>query len=43
MVVIVLPGKPEDVARINEIAQVYKGRFKQQSVGAILRGACVSF
>ena len=43
MVVIVLPGKPEDVARINEIAQVYKSRFKQQSVGVILRGACVSF
>jgi hypothetical protein len=43
MVVIVLPGKPEDLAEINEIAQAYKSRFKQQSVGVILRPACVSF
>ena len=43
MVVIVLPGKPEDVVQIDEIAQAYKSRFKQQSVGIILRPACVSF
>ena len=43
VVVIVLPGKPEDVARVNEIVQAYKSRFKQQSVAVILRPACVSF
>jgi hypothetical protein len=43
IVLIVLPGKAEDLARVNEIAQAYKARFKQQSVGVILRPACVSF
>ncbi len=43
IVMIVLPGNPEDVARLNEIAEAYKARFKQQSVGVIMRGACVSF
>jgi hypothetical protein len=43
VVLIVLPGKAEDLARVNEIAQAYKTRFKQQSVGVILRPACVSF
>jgi Protein of unknown function (DUF3574) len=40
---IVLPGDPEDVARLNEIVEAYKARFKQQSVGVIVRPACVSF
>jgi Protein of unknown function (DUF3574) len=43
IVVIVLPGRSEDLARVNEIAQAYKTRFKQQSVGVIVRPACVSF
>jgi hypothetical protein len=43
VVLIVLPGKAEDLARVNEIAQAYKTRFKQQSVGVIVRPACVSF
>jgi uncharacterized protein DUF3574 len=43
VVLIVLPGKAEDLARVNEIAQAYKARFKQQSVGVIVRPACVSF
>jgi Protein of unknown function (DUF3574) len=43
VVMIVLPGKAEDLAQVNEIAQAYKTRFKQQSVGVILRPACVSF
>ena len=34
---------PEDIARLNEIAEAYKARFKQQSVGVIVRPACVSF
>jgi hypothetical protein len=43
IVLIVLPGKAEDLTRLNEIAEIYKRRFKQQSVGMILRPACVSF
>jgi hypothetical protein len=39
----VLPGNEEDEQRLNEIAAVYKGRFRQQSVGIIVRPACVSF
>jgi hypothetical protein len=43
VVMIVLPGSPEDMARLNEIADAYKKRFRQQSVGIVLRQACVSF
>lgn len=43
VVMIVLPGSPEDLARLNEIADAYKKRFRQQSVGIVLRQACVSF
>jgi hypothetical protein len=43
VVLIVLPGKDEDLVRVDEIAQAYKTRFKQQSVGVIVRPACVSF
>jgi hypothetical protein len=43
VVEIVLPGKPEDVDALKEIAQAYKTRFRQQSVGIVVRAACVSF
>jgi Protein of unknown function (DUF3574) len=43
LVQIVLPGKPDDDARLNEIAAAYKTRFRQQSVGIVVRAACVSF
>jgi hypothetical protein len=43
LVQIVLPGQAEDIARLNEIVAAYKRRFKQQSVGLIVRPACVSF
>jgi len=43
VVTIVLPGKPEDGERLTEVIEVYKKRFKQQSVGMVLRPACVSF
>jgi hypothetical protein len=43
VVMIVLPGKEEDMARLTEIADAYKKRFRQQSVGIVLRQACVSF
>ena len=40
---IVLPGKTEDQDRLTEIAEAYKSRFQQQSVGIIVRPACVAF
>ena|SRR5437764_400335 len=40
---IVLPGNADDLARLNEVAEAYKRRFRQQSVGMIVRPACVSF
>ncbi len=43
IVLIVLPGNAEDFPRLNEIAEAYKRSFGQQSVGMILRPACVSF
>jgi hypothetical protein len=43
LVSIVLPGKAEDEARLNEIAAAYKSRFRQQAVAIVVRGACVSF
>jgi hypothetical protein len=43
VVEIVLPGKPEDGERLKEIAAAYKSRFRQQSVGIVVRSACVSF
>jgi hypothetical protein len=43
VVMIVLPGNAEDMPRLTEIADAYKKRFRQQSVGIVLRQACVSF
>jgi len=43
VVQIVLPGQVDDIAQLNEIAAVYKRRFKQHSVVMIVRPACVSF
>jgi hypothetical protein len=43
IVLIVLPGEAEDLVRLDEVVRAYKTRFKQQSVGIILRAACVSF
>ena len=43
IVQIVLPGQVDDSARLNEIVEAYKRRFKQQSVVIIVRPACVSF
>jgi len=42
LVQIVLPGQV-DIARLNEIAAIYKRRFNQHSVVMIVRPACVSF
>jgi hypothetical protein len=43
LVEIVLPGKPGDIDDLKAIAQAYKERFSQQSVGIVVRPACVSF
>jgi len=43
VVMIALPGKPEDHDRLEEIARAYKKLFRQQSVAIIVRPACVSF
>ena len=43
IVTIVLRDSEKGQAEIDAIAQAYKKRFKQQSVGVIVRGACVSF
>jgi hypothetical protein len=43
VVQIVLPGQAADLTRLDEVAEAYKRRFKQRSVGLIVRPACVSF
>jgi hypothetical protein len=40
---IVLPGTPEDDARLRQIVAVYKTRFRQQSVGLVMRPVCAAF
>jgi hypothetical protein len=40
---IVLPGGDDDEARLDAIAKAYKAEFHQQSVGVIVRPACVAF
>jgi hypothetical protein len=43
IVMIALPGNAEDHDRLSQIAEAYKKQFHQQSVGIIVRPACVSF
>lgn len=43
IVTIVLRDSEKGQTEIGAIAEAYKKRFKQQSVGVIVRGACVSF
>jgi hypothetical protein len=43
LVMIVLPGNAEDQDRLKQVAEAYKQEFRQQSVGMIVRPACVSF
>ena len=43
VVMIALPGNAEDHDRLNQVAEAYKRQFRQQSVGIIVRPACVSF
>lgn len=43
LLLVVLKNEAEGRARLAAIAEAYKSRFQQQSVGTILRPACVSF
>lgn len=43
LLLIALKDEPEGRAKLAAIAERYKARFNQQSVGMILRPACVSF
>jgi hypothetical protein len=40
---IVMPGGDDDEARLDAIVKAYKDEFHQQSVGVIVRPACVAF
>lgn len=40
---IVLPGNTDDETRLDAIVAAYKREFRQQSVGVIVRPACVAF
>ena len=40
---IALADEMRDLERVREIAEAYKRRFNQQSVGIITRPSCVSF
>jgi hypothetical protein len=43
VVEIVLPGAADDAERLTAIAEAYKKRFRQQSVGIVISTDCVSF
>jgi hypothetical protein len=43
VVMIAMPPKADNDERLQKIIEAYKTRFKQQSVGLIVRPACVSF
>jgi hypothetical protein len=43
LVTIVFNNAADAQSKIDEIVAAYKGRFRQQAVGVIIRPACVSF
>ena len=43
LVMIVMPGKADDQARLDAVVQAYKRQFRQQSVGLVLQAGCVLF
>lgn len=43
VVMIAVPPSADNDARLRQIIQAYKARFRQKSVGLIVRPACVSF
>lgn len=40
---IVMPGRPDDEARLDAVVAAYKRAFQQRSVGVVVREACASF
>jgi len=43
LVLIVLPGRADDQARLDAVVNAYKRQFRQQAVGVIEQPACISF
>ena len=43
VLMIAMPPSADNDERLQQIIDAYKARFKQQSVGLIIRPACVSF
>jgi hypothetical protein len=43
LITIVLTGEARDLPRLSEVAEAYKRRFRQESVGIVTRRACVAF
>lgn len=43
VLMIAMPPGADNAARLQQIVEAYKSRFKQQSVGLVVRPACVSF
>jgi hypothetical protein len=43
LLMIAMPPSADNDERLQKIIEAYKARFKQQSVGLIVRPACVSF
>ena len=43
LIEIVLPGRDDDRIKIDAIAETYKRRFEQRSVGLVIGPACVRF
>jgi hypothetical protein len=43
VVMIAMPPSPDNDARLQQVIEAFKTRFRQRSVGLIVRPACVSF
>jgi hypothetical protein len=43
LITIVLSDEARDLPRLTEVAEAYKRRFRQESVGIVTRRACVAF
>jgi hypothetical protein len=43
VVIIAMPPDPDNDRKLQEVVEAYKSRFRQKSVGLIVRPACVSF
>ena len=43
VLMIVLPGRPDDRARLDAVREAYKRRFQQEAVLLVERPACVAF